>query len=92
MDCIPDMQNLTPTLSTVNSEEYKVWKSETLAKQSCQLEPVQTTGIWHRSQVRNTQHLAFYWLKFSQYELPRETRDPREQDNFVVELAPGYRY
>ena len=42
------MCTLAPRLSTINSEDYKVWKSETLAKQSYQLEPVQTTGIWSR--------------------------------------------
>ena len=45
------MCSLTSRLSTVNSEDYKVWKSETLAKQSYQLEPTQTTGIWNRSMV-----------------------------------------
>ena len=48
---ISEMCSLTPRLSTVNSEDYKIWKSETLAKQSYQLEPVQTTGIWNRSMV-----------------------------------------
>ena len=48
------MYSLTPKLSTINSEEYKIWKSETLAKQTYQLEPVQTTGIWHHSKVRST--------------------------------------
>ena len=45
------MCSLTSRLSTVNSEDYKVWKSETLAKQSYQLEPAQTTGIWNQSMV-----------------------------------------
>ena len=48
---ISEMCSLTSRLSTVNSEDYKVWKSETLAKQSYQLEPAQTTGIWNQSMV-----------------------------------------
>ena len=45
------MYSLTPKLCAINSEEYKIWKSETLAKQSYQVEPAQNTGIWHRNKV-----------------------------------------
>ena len=84
---------LAPRLSTINSEDYKVWKSETLAKQSYQLEPAQTTGIWSRGradcqvgELRQPDRQLQYFLL--QIELP--TRSV-EKDKFVVELAPGYR-
>ena len=45
------MGTLTPQLSTVTSEEYKIWKAETLAKQMCQIEPSQKTGLWTEKKV-----------------------------------------
>ena len=88
------MCSLAPRLSTVNSEDYKVWKSETLAKQSYQLEPLQTTGIWNRSmlecEVREIRQpdTAPAFSCLLQIELQNRNV---EKDKFVVELAPGYR-
>ena len=42
------MKTLTPQLSQVTSDEYKLWKAETLAKQVGQIEPSQKTGVWHQ--------------------------------------------
>ena len=88
------MCSLAPRLSTVNSEDYKVWKSETLAKQSYQLEPLQTTGIWNRSmlecevgEMRQSDTDSVFSCLL-QIEFPSKNV---EKDKFVVELAPGYR-
>ena len=58
----------------VLSDEYRVWKAETLAKQTGHMEAVQTTGLWQ--QFRETVELG---------------RKEKDDNNFVIELAPGYR-
>ena len=68
------MTTLTPQLSQVTSDEYKLWKAETLAKQVGQIEPAQKTGVWHQHK-----HIS------------SSLDNKREKDNFVIELAEGYR-
>jgi hypothetical protein len=57
----------------VMSDEYRVWKEETLAKQTGHIEAAQTTGLWQQ---------------FNEVKMVRKEKDP---NNFVIELAPGYR-
>lgn len=45
------MGTLTPQLSSVTSDEYRLWKAETLAKQNGQIEPSQKTGLWTGKRV-----------------------------------------
>ena len=45
------MGTLTPQLSSVTSDEYRLWKAETLSKQNGQIEPSQKTGLWTAKKV-----------------------------------------
>ena len=59
------------------SGEYQKWKAETLAKQQSHKEGVQRTGLWQ---------------KVKEGEIEEEEDDMVDKNEFVVELAPGWRY
>jgi hypothetical protein len=59
------------------SGEYQKWKAETLAKQQSHKEGVQRTGLWMK------------WKEGVMEE--EEDEDMVDQNEFVVELAPGWR-
>ena len=58
------------------SGEYQRWKSETLAMQQSHKEGVQRTGLWQ---------------KVKEGEEGKEEEDAVDKNEFVVELAPGWR-
>ena len=57
------------------SSDYKIWKEETLSKQTGHKEPKQNTGLWR--EVNETKEV--------------KSDEPKDKHQFRIELARGYR-
>ena len=86
------MSELTAQLSLVTSEEYKQWKSDTLATQNSHNVEIVQTQESERRKVRLRGYRMSLCMYFSFVQDPILNLDKRgDRGHFKIEVADGYR-